>query len=185
MNIPALLASIEALGLPTGIRNSLYLFPLIEAVHVVGLTMVFGTILVIDLRLLGRASTHRPFTVVAADVLRWTWAAFALAATTGGLMFMTNAASYYYNPYFRAKMALLVLAGVNMLGFELTARRSVHLWDRDAAAPLIGRVVATVSLILWLGVIVMGRWVGFTLTSTTDPGGAQIDLNGLEDLIPK
>ena len=69
----------------------LYLFPIIESVHVIGLTMVFGTILIIDLRLLGLASSRRPFTAIAADVLRWTWLAFAVTATTGALMFVTNA----------------------------------------------------------------------------------------------
>lgn len=185
MTVAGLLGSLEALSLATSIRQSLYLFPLVEAVHVIGLTMVFGTILIIDLRLLGLASSRRPFTAVAADVLRWTWAAFALTAVTGVLMFITNAGSYYVNPYFRAKMALLILAGINMAAFELTTRRSVHAWDRDAAAPVMGRFVATASLIIWIGVIFLGRWVGFTLTSTTGPGGTEINLDGLEDLIPK
>ena len=79
--------------------------------------------LVIDLRLLGLASSRRPFTAVATDVFRWTWFAFALAVATGALMFVTNATSYYVNTYFRVKMAMLVLAGVNMGAFELTARR--------------------------------------------------------------
>jgi len=185
MDIAALLAAIEASWLATTIRLSLYLFPLIESVHVLGLTMVFGTILVIDLRLLGLASSRRPFTAVASDVLTWTWLAFAVTATTGALMFLVNAASYFYNDFFRAKMALLVLSGVNMLAFELTARRSVETWDRQRAAPAAGKAVAAASLIIWLCVIFLGRWVGFTLTTTQAPAGTEIDLNSLEDLIPK
>ena len=185
MDIAALLASVEASALATAIRNSLYLFPLIESVHVVGLTLVFGTILVIDLRLLGLASTRRPFSAIASDVLLWTWLAFAVTVTTGVLMFVTNASGYYLNPYFRVKMALLVLAGLNMAAFELSARRSLHLWDRDAAAPAAGRLVAAVSLVVWIGVIFMGRWVGFAPASTPAPAADEIDLEDLEDLIPK
>ena len=184
MDIAGLIASLEASGLATTIRNSLYLFPLIESVHVIGLTMVFGTILIVDLRLLGVASTRRPFTTIASDVLKWTWLAFAVTATTGLLMFVTNAGTYYHNAYFRAKMALLVLSGVNMLAFELTARRSVHTWDRDAAAPAAGRAVAAVSLVVWIGVIVLGRWVGFTSSFAPAPGD-EINLEELENLLPK
>ena len=82
-------------------------------------------------------------------------------------------------------MALLVLSGLNMLAFELTARRSVHAWDRNALAPAIGRVVAALSLALWIGVIFLGRWVGFTTASTPAPADPTIDLEHLEDFIPK
>ncbi len=180
-----LIASLESSGIATGIRNSLYLFPLIESVHVIGLTMVFGTIVIIDLRLLGVASTARPFTAVASDVFKWTWAGFAVAVVTGALMFVTNASTYYQSGYFLAKMALLALSGLNMLMFELTARRSVHAWDRDNSAPTSGRAIAAVSLIIWIGVIVMGRWIGFTTSSTPAQLDPAIDLEKLEDLLPK
>jgi uncharacterized protein DUF6644 len=184
MDVSGLLAALEASRLATSIRNSLYLFPLIESVHVLGLTMVFGTITIIDLRLLGLASTRRPFSVIASDVLKWTWLAFAVTAMTGLLMFITNAGTYYHNVYFRAKMALLVLSGVNMLAFELTARRSVHRWDRNATAPAAGRTVAALSLVFWIAVIFLGRWVGFTSTSGPAPD-TDIKIEDLEDLLPK
>ena len=182
MGVEEFLASLQASGIAGRIRDSLYLFPLIESSHVIGLTMVFGTIAIIDLRLLGIASAHRPFTRIANDVLKWTWAAFALTVTTGLLMFITNAGIYYQNFYFRTKMALLLLAGINVLMFEVTAGRSVHRWDKDEAAPLAGKTVAAVSLVLWITIIFMGRWIGFTTTRAqfqSDP-----DIN-IEDLLPK
>lgn len=185
MSTAGVLASLEASGVATSIRNSLYLFPLIESVHVLGLTLVFGTIAILDLRLLGLASTNRPFTAIASDVLRWTWLAFAVTTMTGLLMFVTNAGTYYHNAQFRTKMALLVLSGVNMLAFELTARRSVQNWDRSAAVPAAGRTVAAASLALWLGVIFLGRWVGFTTSSTPTPADTGIDIEALERLLPK
>jgi uncharacterized protein DUF6644 len=166
MGVSELLAALEASRPAAGIRNSLYLFPLIESSHVIGLTMVFGTIAILDLRLLGIASTRRPFTRMASDILKWTWAAFAVTVTTGLLMFMTNAGVYYHNFYFRSKMAMIALAGINIVVFEVTAARSVHRWDNDAAAPLAGRTVAAVSLFIWITVIFLGRWIGFTTTQT-------------------
>ena len=173
MDMPALLASLEASSLATRIRDSLYLFPLIESAHVMGLTLVFGTTAIVDLRLLGIASTRRAFSQIAGDIFTWTWSAFALTVATGLLMFITNAGVYYQNSYFRAKMAMLVLAGINVLIFERTAARSVRQWDRDPAAPPAGRAVAALSLAIWIGVIFLGRWIGFTTTQTdlkADPG---------------
>jgi Family of unknown function (DUF6644) len=166
MGIPELLAALEASSPAVRIRDSLYLFPLIESFHVIGLTMVFGTTAILDLRLLGIASTRRPFTRIASDSLKWTWAAFALTVATGLLMFITNAGVYYHNFFFRSKMAMLALAGLNVLIFERTALRSIHRWDKDATAPLAGRAVAVVSLVIWIGIIFLGRWIGFTTTQT-------------------
>ena len=103
---------------------------------------------------------------MAAEILKWTWAAFALTATTGLLMFITNADVYYHNVYFRSKMAMLVCAGLNVLIFDLTAGRSMRRWDKDAAAPVAGKTAAVVSLVIWVTIVFLGRWVGFTTTHT-------------------
>ena len=77
-------------------------------------------------------------------------------------MFTTNPVVYFQSLPFRIKMVLLVLAGVNMLVFQLSADRTIHLWDESPKAPPAGRVAAILSLLLWTGVIVSGRWIGFT-----------------------
>jgi uncharacterized membrane protein len=173
---------LQGTGLATGIRDSLFLFPLLESVHVIGLALVFGTIAIIDLRLLGMASTRRSFRRMSSDIMKWTWAAFAVTALTGGLMFITNAAVYFHNGYFRAKMALLVLAAINVLVFELTAGRTIQQWDQAPSAPPIGRAVATVSLVVWVGVIVAGRMIGFTATRASPTESSPADAN-FEDLL--
>ena len=176
MDIVAFIRSLEASGLAAWLRGSLYAFPLIESLHVIGLTMVFGTVAIIDLRLLGLASVRRPFAALASDITKWTWAAFGLTATTGVLMFSTNALAYYQNVQFRFKMALLVLAGINVLVFNITAGRSVHRWNTDKAAPPSGRLAGALSLLLWIGVIFLGRWVGFTRgTDVTTPDSEILD----------
>ena len=178
MNVAALLASLEASALATRIRDSLYLFPLIESTHVIGLSLVFGTIAVVDLRLLGVASTRRPFSRIAADTFKWTWAAFALTVATGLLMFITNAGVYYHNFYFRMKMAMLVFAGINVLIFDRTAARSIQQWDRDRSAPPVGRTVAALSLAIWIAVIFLGRWIGFTTTQTDLKTEPDVNIEG-------
>src|SRR5262249_18209278 len=105
----------------------------------------------------------------------------ALTATAGGLMFITNANTYYHNFFFRTKMVLLALAGLNMLVFELTAGRTVHRWNNDDAAPLGGKTAAVVSLILWISIIFMGRWIGFTTSQSEAPIDPSINL---EELFP-
>ena len=181
MGIGVILQWLEASALATRIRDSLYLFPFLESIHVIGLALVFGTIAIIDLRLLGTASTERPFKRMASDILKWTWIAFGLTALTGSLMFITNAGVYYHNFYFRAKMVLLVLAAVNMLSFELTLGRSVHRWDRATAAPPAGRAVAVLSLIIWISVIFAGRLIGFTTSRAKEVAPTPADVN-LEEL---
>jgi hypothetical protein len=166
MQIDAFLKLIEASHFATTIRDSIWMFSIIESIHVISFTLVVGTIAIIDLRLLGLASTGRSFQRMASEILKWTWAAFALTVATGLTMFSTNARIYYHNPFFRTKMLLLVLAGVNMVVFELTAGRTIHRWDQARSVPRAGKAVAVLSLTIWIGVIFMGRIIGFT----THPG---------------
>jgi len=177
MDPTPLLNAIRDTGLAGAIRNSLYLFPLIESFHVIGLTLVFGTIAMVDLRLLGLASTHRRISRVKSDLLKWTWLAFALTGITGALMFTTNAPVYFANLQFRLKRACIALAGINMLIFELTTGRAVHRWDTQRSAPAAGKLAGALSLLLWISVIFFGRWIGFTAggdaaapTTISDPG---------------
>ena len=179
MDIAGLLLSLKNSGLASAIRDSVYVFPMIESFHVIGLTLVFGSIAVIDFRMLGLASTRRPVSRVMGDILKWTWMAFALTVITGVLMFITNADVYYGNLFFRVKILLLAIAGANMMVFELTTGRTIARWDTDTSASRAGRIAAALSLLLWIGVIFMGRWVGFTTGSTDvelDPGISADDL---------
>lgn len=162
MQIDAFLRLIEASRFAATIRDSIWMFPIIESIHVMSFTLVVGTIAVVDLRLLGLASAQRSFQRMVSDILKWTWAAFVLAVVTGLTMFTTNAPIYYHNPFFRTKMVLLILAGVNMAVFEMTAGRTVHSWDKARSAPRSGKAVAVLSLAIWIGVIFMGRIIGFT-----------------------
>jgi hypothetical protein len=183
MDLAPLLDWVQHTALAVQIRDSLLLFPLLESVHVIGLALVFGTVAIVDLRLLGLASLDRSFGRLAGDTLKWTLGAFIVAALTGALMFITNATVYFHNVYFRAKVALLALAALNALVFELTARRRVADWDAAAAGPPpIARAIATLSLVIWIGVIVAGRMIGFTATRSAAAAPAPVETN-FEDLL--
>jgi hypothetical protein len=164
VELDALLKALEATSVATAIAEGESLFPWIESLHVLAITLVVGTIAVVDLRLLGLASLDRAVTRLTRDVLPCTWAAFAIAAITGGLLFSSNAATYAHNFYFQAKLVFLVLSGINMVIFHLFASRGIERWGTSAAAtPLPARIAAAVSLLVWIGVVTFGRWVGFTL----------------------
>jgi hypothetical protein len=143
-------------------QGSLKALPIIESIHVMAIVTVFGTILLIDLRLLGLYDTNRPFTRVFGDVLHWTWIAFAVAVVTGVLLFIPNAPRYVVNTAFGLKMALLVCAGLNMAVFEFTTLKKVAIWDSQIPVPTAARVAGILSLVLWTSVLVCGRVIGFT-----------------------
>ena len=159
--VPAFIQAINDSGVAEWMRHSLKAMPIIEAAHVLAIATVFGTILIVDLRLLGFAGMQRNFRVLSHEMLPKTWMAFAAAVITGVLMFAPNAITYYGNTAFRLKMIGLVLAGLNMAAFHLlTERRSG--WDGNAGAPNGARVAAVLSILLWLAIIFLGRWIGFT-----------------------
>jgi len=154
---------LQETSLATAIRESRWLFPTIETLHVLATGLVVGTITMLDLRLLNLASRDRSVREVSAEVLPWTWASFACAAISGALLFSSDAVKYYGNLQFRAKIMLLLLSGVNTLIFELGTFRSVAAWDRGRT-PLAAKLAGGLSLIFWISVVTLGRWIGFTTT---------------------
>jgi hypothetical protein len=161
MTVEQALTWLQDLSFPTNIRESAWLFPTIETVHVFALVLVVGSIITVDLRLLGLASRDRPFTHVAAEMLPWTWVAFAVAAIAGLLMFSSKAVTYYGNIPFRIKMFCLVLAGINMLVFHWMGTRHIEMWDQGRP-PRTAKFAGGVSLMLWTIIVGAGRWIGFT-----------------------
>lgn len=152
---------LQSTSFATQIRESRWLFPTIETLHVLATVMVVGTIAMLDLRLLNIASRDRTVRDVSEDVLPWTWTSFACAAITGSLLFSSDAVKYYGNPEFRMKMALLALIGVNTAIFELRSFRGVAAWDRGRT-PWAAKLAGGVSLVFWICVVTLGRWIGFT-----------------------
>jgi hypothetical protein len=158
-----IVAFIEESAIAESIREGDTPFPFIESVHVVAICLVVGSILVLDLRLTGVASMHRPAGRLARAILPITWAAFALAAASGSLLFVSNATKYLGNGFFVAKMILIGAAGLNMIIFHAIGARDLQQWEKDASPPLRARIAGAVSILLWIAVVVCGRMIGFTL----------------------
>jgi hypothetical protein len=156
-----LMAWLEHRPFAVSIAESTWLFPCIETVHVLALTVVFGSVAMMDLRLLGVGSKDRAVSEVITTTLPWTWIAFAVTATAGSLLFSSKATTYYENLPFRIKLVCLGLAGVNMLIFHLLTARGMASWDRGTP-PTAARLAGAVSLMLWLAIVATGRWIGFT-----------------------
>jgi hypothetical protein len=152
---------LQNLPLPTEIRESDWLFPTIETVHVLALALVVGSISMVDLRLLGFAGRARPASQVMAQALPWTWGAFIAAALAGMLLFSSKAVTYYADIPFRIKMACLMLAGINMLYFHRFTLRRLAGWDLGRP-PAAARFAGGASLFLWIVIVGAGRWIGFT-----------------------
>lgn len=137
-----------------------WLFPLLESVHVIAAAMTVGAVLWVDLRLLGLAAGRYAVSMLNRELAPWAWGAFALAAVTGLGMFITRAASHVINPAFQWKVLLLALAGANMAWFHFGLRRSIGPWDRTPATPVRLKAAGGISLLLWVGVTLAGRWIG-------------------------
>lgn len=172
MNAPSFVQGIESSAVGEWMRSHVLAMPLVEATHVLCIAVVFGTILVVDLRLLGLFDRHRAVTRVADEMLRLTWIAFIGAVLTGALYFAANAGTYWFNTAFRFKMLAILLAGLNMAVFQLVTYKGVAAWDRGPAPPRAARLAGLLSILIWATVVVLGRVIGFTkgydFTAPTD-----------------
>ena len=165
MTLSDSLSALEHTSLATAMSGQLggeWLFPIVETLHVISLAMVFGSIVMVDLRLLGAASRNSAVSRLSHEVLPYTWGAFGCAIVTGTLLFISKAHVYFYNLQFQLKFLCMLLAGVNMLVFHFGAYRHVLEWDERQPPPPAAQLAGALSVTLWIGVIFFGRWIGFT-----------------------
>jgi hypothetical protein len=140
------------------IRESLWLFPLIEAFHLLGLGLIAGSVLIVDLRLLGVGLTRQPVAQLSAAVEPWLLGSLTLMFASGIPLFLSESMKCYYSFAFWVKMTSLFL----VLLFTFTLRRRVTRTDPTIDRPPLGRLTALISLGLWFGVAWGGRWIGFS-----------------------
>ena len=135
-------------------------FPILEITHLTGLTVVFGGMVILDVRLLGAG---RSWSVVSLEryVLRFVWAGFALAAFSGGWLFLYEAAKLAGDGPFLIKMTLIPLAGLNALFMHYVAMKDVGKWDTGVMPPLKARISAGLSLGIWWTVLACGRLIAY------------------------
>lgn len=154
MDLLPLFQWFEATNIGTVIRESIWLFPVIQCGHLLALAMLGGSVLVVDLRLLGLGLRDQPVDSLARKVHPWLIGSLVTIIGTGILMFLSEAQKCFYSPPFWYKMTLLVAATL----FTLTLRRRVL---AGSGGPIRQRLTAAASLALWFGVAFSGRWIAF------------------------
>ena len=143
------------------LHESLYMYPLIETTHVLSLMLFVGSVSFIDLRLLGRVFRDLPVSELTARLLPWAYLGFAIAATTGALLFYAIPVRTYTSIFFRIKVIMLLTGVVNAALFHRHVARGSASWDADPRPPRRARVAGAVSLCAWATVIVMGRMIAY------------------------
>jgi len=161
MSVQSILESVQSSAVAEWMRDTNPAMQVVESTHVLAAVLVLGTVLIADLRLLGITDSQRAFTRIGRETLPLTWAAFAVAVVTGSLMFTTSAQTYFGNVAFQLKGLALLAAGLNMLVFQLLTVRGMAEWD-FGKPPRAARIAGVISLLLWVAVVLLGRWIGFT-----------------------
>ena len=144
-------------GIGTALRESDYAFSIVESIHVLSITLLIGTIVILDLRMLGLVLRSLSVTRIARNIFPLAWTGFAISFISGFLLFWAEAAKMYGNPAFRAKVILLALVGLNPLIFHTTIYRRVHEWEVLDISPWRARAAAVASITLWAGIVIAGR----------------------------
>ena len=146
-------------------RGSLWAEPIVETVHVLTLTLFLGFAMLLDLRLLGVALTRKRASEVLAQFNPWLFGGFTVMVVTGLMLFSGDPVSFYNTepPFFKAKMILLVLAGLNVLIFNATIGRKVAEWDTARQTPRGAKVAGIVSIVLWILIVAAGRAIAYAL----------------------
>ncbi|MDR1988651.1 MAG: hypothetical protein LBQ09_00300 [Acidobacteriaceae bacterium] len=143
------------------LHESLYMYPLIESLHVLTLMLFAGTTALLDFRLLGLGLRKVPLSDITAKLLPWMFTGFAIMVTSGALLFYAIPVRSYQNVFFRAKVILLLLAGLNAWLFHAGIYRSVERWNHDEVLPRRARMAGLLSLVLWALIITSGRMIAY------------------------
>jgi hypothetical protein len=163
MSIQSICQAIQDSSIGTGLRESTYVWPAIEATHVLSLALSVGTIILVDLRLIGATMRDEPVTDVIEQTQPWTLAGFVLAFVSGIFLFWSEAGRLYPSYSFRVKLVCIALLGVNAMYFHATAYKGVDKWNKSVATPPRAKFAGWFGLIFWMVVIFCGRWTAYNL----------------------
>ena len=158
MSVLDLFTWCESSSLGEAIRASRWLFPAIESFHLLALAVIGGSVLIVNLRLLGWGIEEQPVAQLWRDTRPYLMASLAIMLVSGLLLFTSEATKLYYHEAFWVKMTSLLLASL----FTFTVLRKVALADQGRVRPAWSKAVALISLLLWTGVGIGGRWIGFS-----------------------
>jgi len=152
-------AWLEGTGIANAIRTSRWMYPTFETAHYIGLSLLVGGIMLIDLRVLGFARKLPLRSMI--GLLPFVWVGFIINVLTGSLLFIYGATNFGTNPAFWLKMTFMLLAGLNALAFDLSVKRYRYDWVAVDRPPALVKGFATLSFALWLCVVTTGRWMAY------------------------
>jgi hypothetical protein len=150
--------------LSIAIRESIWVYPILDVLHCVGILLVAGTIVVVDLRLLGFGLRRLSISSVIGQVLPWTLGGFGFMFITGSLLAWSEPVKLYHSLFFPWKLLFLAVAAINALLFHYGVYRGARTWDSALHTPARARWAGAVSIVCWIGVIAAGRAVGYETT---------------------
>jgi hypothetical protein len=156
---------LQSTALATWVQESAFGFPIVVGVHILGLTFSVGTLLWVDVRMLGLGLRELRVSEVYRSLAPWFLAGFAAMFASGATLFTAYATSAYSNVYFRIKLVALLLAGANALVFHVVTQRAAAKWDDAQRPPTAVRAAGLASLALWAAVILAGRMMSYTMFS--------------------
>jgi hypothetical protein len=145
------------------IRSSLWAEPIIETTHVLTLTLFLGFAVLLDLRLLGIWLVRRRISEVLGQLNPWMAVGCGIMIVSGVLLFCGDPVSFYSTTFFKVKMIMLVLAGLNVLIFNWTIGRKTAEWDLNPETPGGAKAAAVISLVLWVAIVAAGRGIAYAV----------------------
>ena len=161
--VPAIIHWMQNSDIGTGIRESIWAFPIIEATHVLALAISVGLLLWFDIRLLGWGMKHQPISQIHKQIMPYAFFGFLVMFVSGVLLFWSEPEKCYLSGFFRVKVLFLVLAGLNAGIFELATKKTIEDWDKYPIPPTRARMAGLISIISWTAVIVAGRATAYNL----------------------
>jgi len=163
MSILSVCEWLESTEVGVLVRESLYGFPILAAIHILGLTVSVGTLVWFDLRLAGVTMPRCPVSSLYRRLIPWTLVGFGLMFLSGLLLFTGFATKAYGNVYFRIKLTAIVLAGVNALVYHRVTERRIAHWNDAARPPMPARLAGVISIVVWTIAIIAGRMMSYTM----------------------
>jgi len=163
MSLLDICQSLQDMGPATALRESQFMFPVIEGSHLLGLALMMAPVLMFDLRLLGLLWKKEPASEIRNQFLPITISGGVLMVVTGTLLFWSEAVKCYNSTYFRVKVIMLILATINVIIFHSTIDRRINEWENDWPPPSRAKLAGAMSILLWTGVIFAGRYTAYNL----------------------
>lgn len=156
---------IAATPLSKALSEQAWVVPTSQSIHILAVSTVFASALMINLRLLGVGAQGRSVSQLSDTLIPWMWRGLAVLLLTGSIQTLAEPVRQFVTPAFWAKMAMIIIVTVVTILFVRALRRNVPLWDDGSSRPLHAKVFAVVSTLMWVAIIVCGRFIAYTWAS--------------------